>query len=148
MCLLHRFRGLFPALFRATMENNTRVRGLKHEQAAADYLFSQEGSLKKRLLICRSFQKRTGEIDLILEEERIGESGGIVELVFVEVRARCSTQPWVDGIASVDWKKRMRIEKTARIFLVDYRGLAKRIRFDIMSWNGMDWIHLEDAWRP
>lgn len=105
------------------------------ENAACDWMVRRGARL-----LARNYRARVGEIDLVFEEQRRG-----LELVFVEVRIRTSTS-WVSGAESVDWRKRKRLEKTARRFLVDYRGGARSVRFDILDWDGKQWTHWENAW--
>jgi putative endonuclease len=92
-------------------------------------------------LVARNFKFKGGEIDLIFEE-RVGTS---IELVFVEVRSR-SASSWVNALETVDAAKRLRIHRTAQMFLARYRGPAQGIRFDVMAWDG-EWKHWVDAWR-
>lgn len=116
-----------------------QVKGATAEKVALERLLASPGMKT----LARNFRRRVGEIDLILEE-RLATGG--CELVFVEVRAR-ARDAWVDGVQSVDWRKRAKIEMTAAIFLRSYRGAARSVRFDVMAWNGTAWTHIRDAWR-
>lgn len=99
-------------------------------------------------LVARNYLRRGGEIDLIVEERRMPRGGRSprLELVFVEVRARRGPGAWVTGVESVVHRKRSRIERTARVFMAAYRGQAKAVRFDVLSWDGHRFEHREAAW--
>lgn len=91
-----------------------------------------------------NFRTKGGEIDLVFEEPQESFGSRATLLVFVEVRVR--RQGWVTGIESVDWRKRRRIERAAREFLLSYRGNAQEIRFDIAEWDGGRWRICQTAW--
>ena len=90
----------------------------------------------------RGYRRRCGEIDLIAEERT--ERG--TELVFIEVRVRTRDRAWVSGVDSVDARKRLKIERVARIYLRDYRGAATHLRFDIAAFDGERWEYRAAAW--
>lgn len=115
---------------------SSRSHGSRIETEALEY-FNQRRRIR---VLALNYARRTGEIDLILEEER----GGRVELVFVEVRAR-ENGALQSGIESVGLAKRLKLVRTARQFLVRYKGPASAIRFDILDWDGRGWAHLENA---
>jgi Holliday junction resolvase-like predicted endonuclease len=94
-------------------------------------------------LVGRNFRFRGGELDLIFEVPS-GQKPGRSELVFVEVRAR-GPGAWVDGVASVDGRKLLRLRRCIAVFLAQYRGPAWGARLDILAWDGRGWEHLEDA---
>ena len=107
---------------------------------------------RARLLI-RNYRRRYGEIDLIFEEEVLDSSDSwgsrnsnqnfhAQELVFVEVRLRLPGG-LVDGPESLDWKKQRSLQRAAERFLWKYRGKARTIRFDLLSWDGTAWTHLQ-----
>lgn len=100
-------------------------------------------SRESRRLLARNFRARGGELDLIFEEAR--PDGGL-ELVFVEVRARTQGAAWERGLESVGGRKRMRLEKAARVFLMRYRGRATTLRFDVAAFDGREWEIVERAW--
>lgn len=114
-----------------------RAFGNRIEERAAQWYTANRGAR----VIARNFLKRTGEIDLILEEKL---PDGRYELVFVEVRAR-DPRSWVSGIESVSFPKQRRLQRTAEIFLSQYRGKATRLRFDVMSWDGESWERIHNA---
>ncbi len=93
-------------------------------------------------LVVRNYRRKTGEIDLIFEEEGRANGG---ELIFVEVRAR-TLDSMQTGIASVGFRKRLRLYRTIQAFLRDYTGTAREIRFDILWWTGEAWVHAPQIW--
>jgi putative endonuclease len=115
------------------METTCEI-GARAEEEAAAWLC--ERGLR---VVERNFRTRVGEIDLIVEDDS--------ELVFVEVRVRRAGS-WVDGLESVDWRKRRKLTNTAKLFLAyRYGGRARGIRFDILAWDGKRWDWYRDAWR-
>ena len=117
--------------------NTNHELGRRIENEAAEWITARGATL-----LDRNYRCRMGEIDLVVEERL---EDGRVELVFVEVRAR-TFGGWVDGVESVDWRKRQRLMRTARRFLITYRGPAVGLRFDILSWDGSLWTHVPNAW--
>ena len=115
--------------------------GKERERSAEDFLLSSGD----RVLLARNYRLRTGEIDLILEEIKQTQSGPILELVFVEVRARVQGA-LQSSVESVGWKKRQKLCRTIRKYLAEYRGGAKTLRVDLMAWDGKEWEHLRDVW--
>ncbi|MCC7440822.1 MAG: YraN family protein [Bdellovibrionales bacterium] len=111
--------------------------GREIERQALNLALARKGV---RLLATR-FRCRGGEVDLVLECTQ-GEGGK--ELVFVEVRGRST---WPTALESVDWAKRRKIARAARVFLAGYRGPAKSVRMDVMAWEQGKWTWIEDAWR-
>jgi Holliday junction resolvase-like predicted endonuclease len=99
---------------------------------------------RKGKLISRNFRRKVGEIDLIFEEE-VPETSEL-ELVFVEVRGRSSVKSWISGPEGVTIKKRKRLQKAASLFLNQYCGKAKTIRFDFLFWNGDAWNYIPNVW--
>jgi putative endonuclease len=131
-------RGALPALL-ADVEKSTLHRGLEFETAACRYLEQTRFNLR---VLARNYRWRGGEIDIVLEENR--------ELVFVEVRARAHGA-MVDGIASVGFRKQLRLRRTIEFYLANYRGKAKTARVDILAWDGRKWtearnIQLAGGW--
>ncbi|MCJ8345236.1 YraN family protein [bacterium] len=91
-------------------------------------------------LIQKNFQKRGGEIDLILFHEE--------NLIFVEVRSRKSDQ-FMDPVFSIDQKKQKKIKHVAQHFY-SYEWKEESIcRFDVISIIGskdnFQIEHIEDA---
>ena len=79
-------------------------------------------------VVARNYRTRMGEIDLVARDG--------ATLVFVEVRKRArSAQRFGGAAASVDARKRMRIEAAARHFLA---RLAQEppCRFDVVTLDG------------
>jgi putative endonuclease len=75
-------------------------------------------------VLMHNFRRRLGEIDLVARERNI--------LAIIEVRTR-STQKYGGAAASVDWRKRTRIIRTAHLLLskhAEYAGM--HIRFDVI----------------
>jgi putative endonuclease len=107
--------------------------GRDAEERALLYFSAQPGVR----LLDRNYRFRGGEIDLIFEDRD--------ELVFIEVRARAAGG-LVQGFETLDWKKRHRLERVIRHYLARYRGTAKRLRLDVLSWDGKAWTHLRNAW--
>ena len=92
-------------------------------------------------LLCRNFRAKSGEIDLIFEEEL--HSPGPLELVFVEVRARALGSA-IRGIESVDLRKRAKIKRAIRAYLSNYEGPCQSMRFDVLDWDGRGWLHIRN----
>jgi putative endonuclease len=76
------------------------------------------------------YRCRLGEIDLIMLD---GDA-----LVFVEVRAR-STGSFATALETVDARKRAKLLRTARFFLMSYPCRAPAtIRFDVVGIDAID----------
>jgi len=118
----------------------TVERGRFCEVQAEKYFLAEEG----RVLLGRNYRCRGGEIDLIFEESVKGSYGADVELVFIEVRFRLNGS-WMNGVESVDLRKRRRLSHAIRHFLMGYQGKAKTLRLDILAWDGRSWVHLKNA---
>lgn len=108
-------------------------RGRDAESLACRYLQTQ--GLK---LIERNYQRRPGEIDLIMMDAS--------SLVFVEVRYRRHAR-FGSGAESVDRRKQARITACAQLYLQAHPEMAVRpCRFDVISIGGepgdpaMEWI--------
>ncbi|GAA3545815.1 YraN family protein [Zobellella aerophila] len=107
-----------------------RAQGDAYERRAEAYL-----CLQGLRLLCRNYQCRLGEIDLIMHQ---GDT-----LVFVEVRFRKSQQ-FGGALASVTAAKQGRIRRTASFYLQS-RGLneaRQSCRFDLVACEGPEihWI--------
>jgi putative endonuclease len=96
-------------------------------------------------LISRNYRCKMGELDLVFEQsiEHATEYEG--ELIFVEVRAR-QAGAWVSGVESIGPKKLQRLRKAVNHFLVSYTGRARKLRVDVLSWDGEVWTHLPNIW--
>src|SRR5690349_21681686 len=88
------------------LESKTRF-GARVEELAEARLRAQGWTI-----LARNFRLRSGELDIVAEEP-VGVGSGKNELVFVEVRARCSPGSWVNGVESVRPGKRIRLERAA-----------------------------------
>ena len=88
------------------------------EEAAARFLAG-----KGLEIVARNYRTRFGEIDLVARDG--------VSLVFVEVRLRSSMR-FGGAAASVDWRKRQRLESAARHFLARL-GREPACRFDVVT---------------
>lgn len=98
-----------------------QAKGGAAEEAAARFLAG-----KGLRVVARNYRTRFGEIDLVARE---GET-----LVFVEVRLRSSAR-FGGAAASVDLRKRMRIESAARHFLARLQR-EPACRFDVVTLEG------------
>jgi len=100
---------------------SAQVAGGEAEETAARFL--ERNGLE---VVARNYRTRMGEIDLVARE---GST-----LVFVEVRMRTSAR-FGGAAASVDFRKRSRIEAAARHFLA---RLAHEppCRFDVLTLDG------------
>jgi len=98
-----------------------REAGARAEEDAARFL--ERHGLE---VVARNYRTRLGEIDLVARD---GET-----LVFVEVRLRADSR-YGGAAASVDARKRARIEAAARRFLA---GLKREppCRFDVVTLDG------------
>ena len=89
------------------------------EQLALNYL--EKNGLK---LITRNFRQRGGEIDLIMQDEKV--------LVFIEVRRRQSEQ-FGSAIESVTYQKQQRIIQTAQYYIQQNNRSYPSYRFDVIG---------------
>lgn len=105
------------------MSANARATGTGWEEATLAYLRGEGLSL-----VCRNFQCRYGEIDLVMRD---GDA-----LVFVEVRFRGSARHG-DGGASVGPAKRAKLVRAASLYLQQQPRLALLpCRFDVVGCRG------------
>lgn len=114
-------------------ELNKRKIGGRFEQAACIYLQQKGFRLREA-----NFRIRSGEIDLIMDDEET--------LVFIEVKYR-STGNCGRGEEHVDRRKQQKIIKVAEYYLLR-EGLCERCpcRFDVVSVDGAGNItHYENA---
>jgi putative endonuclease len=95
---------------------NTKELGEKGEEKVAKYLIKN-----KYKILNRNYSNYTGEIDIIAENKRY--------IIFVEVKTRSEGQMLTPAL-SVDRKKRLKIIKTAALYLQKYDS-RKQPRFDI-----------------
>jgi putative endonuclease len=99
-------------------EISTRNKGRHSEQVAAEYLES-----KGYRLLERNFTCRTGEIDIIAQHDG--------EVVFVEVRS-ASSRNTVDPVYSVNYRKQIKIARTAEWYLCRHFPEMPPVRFDVV----------------
>ena len=117
---------------------STGAVGRHAEQLAFDFLLGQ-----KLRPVTRNFQRRGGEIDLIMLDEEC--------LTFIEVRYRASAS-FTPASLTVDRHKQRKIIRTAALFVARNRRFSTHtIRFDVVGIEGcenvmIDWI--KDAFRP
>ena len=95
--------------------------GGEAEETAARFLARQGLDI-----VARNYRTRFGEIDLIARDG--------ATLVFVEVRLRSSAR-FGGAAASVDFRKRSRIEAAARQFLARFTR-EPPCRFDVVTLDG------------
>lgn len=128
------------------MENTTyekHVIGKDAETRAAEWFAKTYGAR----VIEKNYLCKCGELDLVLQiETPVERSRPRIELVIVEVRARLADRNWVNGVESVDGLKRHKIARTIRHYLMNYRGPATSVRFDILAWDGQGWTHVPNVW--
>jgi putative endonuclease len=97
-----------------------RALGTEAEILARDYLLAR--GLK---LVCENFRCRMGELDLVVLDGEV--------LAIVEVRLRTRAE-FGGAAASVDWRKRARIIRTAQYLLLQRRELrCYPVRFDVVA---------------
>lgn len=119
----------------------SKVKTGRDSEVLAEHYFLSQGL---RILLRRNYRCKGGEIDLIFEERFREDDWKNFELVFVEVRSRFHGS-WLNGVESVDLRKRQRLSHAIRHFLMNYQGKAKTLRFDILAWDGKTWVHLKNA---
>jgi putative endonuclease len=97
------------------------------EEAAARYLARRGVEI-----LARNYRTRLGEIDLVAREGAM--------LLFVEVRLRRDAR-FGGAAASIDGRKRMRIERAARQYLARL-GREPACRFDVVTLDGdnVEWL--------
>lgn len=84
-----------------------------------------EAGLKE---IDRNHREKCGEIDIVMTDRKA--------LIFVEVRYRRNDR-WGGALASVTWRKRQRLIRTAGVYLRRHPHLARfPCRFDVVGVGG------------
>lgn len=99
----------------------------------------RELSRKGMRIVARNWRCRLGELDLVVVD---GDT-----LVFVEVKCR-ATDSLYDPALAVDHRKRMKVRKTAEVFLATERPGASACRFDVVSVTAgppLTILHIADA---
>ena len=105
------------------LRTTTKQTGDASENLAEHYLITQ--GLR---VISRNFRYKTGEIDLIMEDDQ--------HLIFVEVRYR-KNKLFGSGSETIGVKKQQRLIQTARYYLQKYNLTESRAcRFDVVSISG------------
>lgn len=101
-------------------QGHTRALGEQLETVALRYL-----EANGLTLICRNFQCKLGEIDLVMREAQM--------LVFIEVRYRRSER-FGSAVETVDRRKQRKLVRTAQLYL-NLQRIAQRTpcRFDILG---------------
>ncbi len=101
------------------------VRALGKEAEQQAEIFLQKQKLKT---LCRNFNCRGGEIDLVMLDRNV--------LVFVEVRRRLHTQ-YGNAAESVNRSKQRKIIHAAEYFLLkNPRWATYNCRFDVIAYDG------------
>lgn len=99
---------------------NRAAQGKRAEALAEEYLVK-----KGLVLVQRNFRTKTGEIDLIMQDEST--------LIFVEVRYR-KNNSFGGGTESVDRRKQAKLTRTAECYLAWHKKYDKiASRFDVVS---------------
>ena len=117
------------------MKKATYETGVRGEEIAEQYLWE----LGMRTME-RRHREKAGEIDLIMED---GEM-----IVFIEVKARFSTNEAGEGLRAVTPAKQRRIAKSAMLFLQKHGWLNRAVRFDVIEINRDGITHIPDAFQP
>lgn len=101
------------------MLNKRQKLGKVGEDATVAFLIQ-----KKIKIIERNYRAKTGEIDIIAEDNGV--------IVFVEVKTR-NTMKFGDPRESVTYKKQKKISMTALTYLKSAGKINKKARFDVAS---------------
>lgn len=116
-------------------QGKTRALGEQLESVAQHYL-----ETNGLTLICKNFQCKLGEIDLVMHEAQM--------LVFVEVRYRRSER-FGRAAETVNRRKQCKLVRTAQVYLkMQHSSQPTPCRFDILGISGnpatqeycFDWI--------
>lgn len=75
-------------------------------------------------LLLRNYRCKMGEIDLIMQDKD--------QLVFVEVRYRKTTS-YGSSAESIDYKKQIKLLRTAEFYLLTTKMHFRLVRFDIIA---------------
>lgn len=105
---------------------NTQAIGQAAEQLACRYLQTQ--SLR---YISQNFNRRMGEIDLIMFDDKANS------WVFIEVRYRKNSR-YGNPVVSVDRKKQNKLKVAARAFLQQYAQAQQAARIDVIALAPLD----------
>ncbi len=111
---------------------NTRKKGKEKEKIAEDFLKKK----RKYKILDRNYTRKTGEIDIIAKDKDT--------IVFVEVRSLEGGE--IDPLETVSVKKRKRIIKTARYYLMEHPEFESlNVRFDFVGIKGSQITHIENV---
>lgn len=102
-------------------------KGELYEQLALDYLQQQGLSL-----VCRNFQCKAGEIDLVMRQ---GE-----QLLFIEVKYRAGNA-FGGALAAVTVAKQQKLLRAVRWYLQQHGGHNQPCRIDVLAIEGREPFH-------
>jgi putative endonuclease len=94
--------------------------GAYAEQLATDFL-----TKRGYAILDRNYRKPWGELDIISEKENI--------IVFVEVKANWQAREGFEPELRADWRKRQKIIRTARTYLLQKMLSEREWQIDIIS---------------
>lgn len=104
-----------------------RIKGDDKERLAEDYLAAKGFRLIERNFLCKS-----GEIDLIMQDQDY--------LVFIEVRYR-ENQAFGGALASITVGKQKKLRRAAEYYLIkNFGNTPPACRFDVVGIEGQDEI--------
>ena len=101
------------------MKTNNKTIGNLGEKIASDYLVHEGYNIMES-----NFRHKTGEIDLICKD---GEY-----IVFIEVKTRNSNY-YGEPAEAVDYRKRLKITRTAELYIMKKKLVNTNFRFDIVE---------------
>lgn len=113
-------------------KENTRCKGNRAEEIAAEYLLS-----KGYRIICRQYRLKIGEIDIVAYD-----TDGT--LAFVEVKSSFSPG-YGNPLFRITPSKQRTIAKMARIYLSNHKISGVPCRFDVISVTQGKIEHLRNA---
>jgi putative endonuclease len=115
--------------------------GKEAEQKACEWFLK---NFQARL-IAQNYRCKTGELDLVFEQQNEqGDEQG-TDLVVIEVKAR-RPGGMLRGVESISPEKLRRLRKTIRHFQMKYNGNARAVRLDVLSWDGSSWDYIKNVW--
>lgn len=114
-------------------KNNARITGFEAEDRAVEYLLKKDYKLVER-----NYRQKQGEVDIIMIDGNY--------LVFVEVKMRATTDYGYPR-EYVHWSKQQKIQKTAQIFMNEWKNDSLQPRFDVIEIIGKEGkiTHLENV---
>lgn len=83
-------------------------------------------------LLLPNYRCKMGEIDLIMQDKQY--------LVFVEVRYRNQTH-YGSSLESIDYRKQMKLIRTAEYYLLTHKNFMDQPRFDIIAIDKINYVH-------